>query len=88
MAPSGAAFPPPSEKSEGLAPHRVPSFMTRAATWVANLRGAGRALAALILGALSVLAFAPVHAWPFLFFTFGGLMWLLDGCYAQDARLE
>jgi apolipoprotein N-acyltransferase len=62
--------------------------MTRAATWVANLRGAGRALAALILGALSVLAFAPVHAWPVLFFTFGGLMWLLDGCYAQDARLE
>ena len=85
MAPSGALFPPPSEDKEGPALNRAPSIMTRAATSVAGLRGARRAIAALILGALSVLAFAPVHAWPVLFLTFGGLMWLLDGCYARDA---
>ena len=60
---------------------------TRAATFLAGLRGARRAIAAVILGAVSVLAFAPVHAWPVFFFTFGGLVWLLDGCNAQHARL-
>ena len=60
---------------------------TRAATFLAGLRGARRAIAAVILGAVSVLAFAPVHAWSVLFFTFGGLVWLLDGCNAQHARL-
>jgi apolipoprotein N-acyltransferase len=88
MAPSGALFPPPSEDKERLAPSCAPSVMTRAATFVAGLRGATRAAVALILGALSVLAFAPVHAWPVLFLTFGGLIWLLDGCYALDARLK
>ena len=39
------------------------------------------------LGALSVLAFAPVHAWPILFVTFGGLVWLLDGCHAAKGAL-
>ncbi len=61
--------------------------MTRAATFLGELRGARRAIAAVTLGALSLLAFAPVHAWPVLFFTFGGLVWLLDGCHAQHARL-
>lgn len=60
---------------------------TQAATFVAGLRGARRAIAAVILGALSVLAFAPVHAWPVLFVTFGGLVWLLDGCNAQHPLL-
>jgi apolipoprotein N-acyltransferase len=63
------------------------AMMTGAATFLAGLRGAGRAVAAVILGALSVLVFAPVHAWPVLFLTFGALVWLLDGCHAEHARL-
>jgi len=46
-----------------------------------------RAIAACGLGAASVLAFAPLHAWPILFVTFGALIWLLDGCHAQHALL-
>ena len=65
----------------------VQTMMTGAATFLAGLRGAGRAIAAIILGAVSVLAFAPVHAWPLLFVTFGALVWLLDGCHAEHARL-
>jgi apolipoprotein N-acyltransferase len=65
----------------------VQAMMTGAATFLAGLRGAGRAVAAVILGALSVLAFAPVHAWPVLFLTFGALVFLLDGCHAEHARL-
>ena len=38
-------------------------------------------------GAISVLAFAPVHAWPVLFLSFGLLVWLLDGCHARHAEL-
>jgi apolipoprotein N-acyltransferase len=65
----------------------VQTMMTGAASFLAGLRGAGRAVAAIILGALSVLAFAPVHAWPVLFLTFGALVWLLDGCHAEHTRL-
>jgi apolipoprotein N-acyltransferase len=65
----------------------VQAMMTGAASFLAGLRGARRAAAAIILGALSVLAFAPVHAWPVLFLTFGALVWLLDGCHAEHARL-
>ncbi|MBK5197038.1 MAG: apolipoprotein N-acyltransferase [Methyloceanibacter sp.] len=61
--------------------------MERAATWVAGLKGARRAVFAVLLGAVSVLAFAPVHAWPVLFLTFGGLVWLLDGCHAGHSSL-
>jgi apolipoprotein N-acyltransferase len=57
--------------------------MTQAAAWVGQLRGVKRAAFAILLGAASVLAFAPAHAWPVLFVTFGGLIWLLDGCQAQ-----
>jgi apolipoprotein N-acyltransferase len=61
----------------------------RAATWVAALRGWRRGAFATLLGALSMLAFAPVNAWPVLFLTFGGLVWLLDGCHAaHDSRSE
>jgi apolipoprotein N-acyltransferase len=56
-----------------------------AATWVAQLEGARRALLAVFAGAISVLAFAPVHAWPVLFVSFGLLVWLLDGCHASNA---
>jgi apolipoprotein N-acyltransferase len=55
------------------------------ATWVAQTTGMRRALLAALAGALSVLAFAPVHAWPVLFVTFAVLMWLLDGCHAAHA---
>jgi apolipoprotein N-acyltransferase len=65
----------------------VQAMMTGAASFLAGLRGAGRAVAAIILGALSVLAFAPVHAWPVLFVTFGALVWLLDGCHAEHTRI-
>jgi apolipoprotein N-acyltransferase len=65
----------------------IASAGERAASWVANLRGARRALFAAFAGALSVLAFAPVHAWPVLFLTFGVLVWLLDGCHARHESL-
>ena len=61
--------------------------MIRAATWVAGLEGWRRAFFAILIGALSVLAFAPIHAWPVLFLTFGALVWLLDGCHARHDRL-
>jgi apolipoprotein N-acyltransferase len=61
--------------------------MISAASWVAGLGGARRALFAVAIGALSVLAFAPVHAWPVLFLTFGALVWLLDGCHARGGSL-
>ncbi len=67
-------------------PHDYAGFAS-IATWVAGLRGARRAPFAVLLGAISVLAFAPVHAWPILFVSFGGLVWLLDGCHAAHARL-
>jgi apolipoprotein N-acyltransferase len=54
---------------------------------VAGLTGARRALFAATLGAVSVLAFAPIHAWPVLFVTFGALVWLLDGCHAAHESL-
>jgi apolipoprotein N-acyltransferase len=59
----------------------------RVAGWVAGLTGARRALFACLIGALSVLAFAPVHAFPILFLTLGGLVWLLDGCHTRHDRL-
>lgn len=66
---------------------RVPAAGERAASWVAGLGGARRALFAVLIGALSVLAFAPVHAWPVLFLTFGALVWLLDGCHTCGESL-
>jgi len=73
-------------------PPRAPSGSTRlaisrAAAWVGHLQGARRAVFAVFLGAFSVLAFAPVHAWPVLFVSFGGLVWLLDGCHAGHAGM-
>src|SRR5262245_37078104 len=54
-----------------------------AATWVATLKGWKRASLAACAGAVSVLAFAPLHIWPMLFLSFGLLVWLLDGCHAS-----
>lgn len=62
--------------------------MGRAATWIADLKGWRRALFAVLLGALSVFAFAPVYVWPILFLTFGPLVWLLDGCQRDHANLS
>jgi apolipoprotein N-acyltransferase len=56
-----------------------------AATWVATLKGWKRASLAACAGAVSVLAFAPLHIWPVLFLSFGLLVWLLDGCHASDS---
>jgi apolipoprotein N-acyltransferase len=59
-----------------------------AADWVAQLEGARRALLAVFAGAISMLAFAPVHGWPLLFVSFGLLVWLLDGCHASHADIR
>ena len=50
----------------------------RAEQWVVAQRGASRALLAFAAGALSVLAFAPFHAFPVLFATLPVLVWLID----------
>lgn len=62
-----------------------PTSVQAAADWVVTLRGGKRALLATAAGAISVLAFAPLHGWPVLFLSFGLLVWLLDGCHANHA---
>jgi apolipoprotein N-acyltransferase len=61
------------------------AWVQQAADWVAALTGARRAMLAVCAGAVSVLAFAPIHAWPVLFLSFGLMVWLLDGCLAHEA---
>ena len=51
------------------------------------LDGWKRAALALGAGAVSVLAFAPMHFWPVLFVSFGLLVWLLDGCAEKHEAL-
>lgn len=46
--------------------------------WVRALSGWRRWLAAFAAGGASVLAFAPIHAFPVLFITFPLLVWLID----------
>ena len=58
-----------------------------AADRVAQLTGAKRALLAVFAGAISVLAFAPIHAWQVLVVSFGLLVWMLDGCHARNSTL-
>jgi len=58
-------------------PHKLP--MGRIANAIVLAWGWRRALIALVAGAASALAMAPVDAWPVLFLTFPVLVWLLDG---------
>ena len=46
---------------------------------ISRLRGKRRVIAAIIAGAISVLAFAPVFFFPILFLTMPVLVWLIDG---------
>jgi apolipoprotein N-acyltransferase len=84
--------PSPLGAGRGARGFGAVAFLERGATWVAGLKGPGRTLFATLLGAVSILAFAPIHAGPILFVTFGALVWLLDGCYAahgsRTARLK
>ena len=52
------------------------------------MRGPKRAVLSSLLGVVSVLAFAPIHFWPVLFVSFGGLVWLLDGCHGSHDTLK
>lgn len=55
------------------------SLATRAAHKVVLAFGWQRAIIAFVAGAASVLAMAPINAWPILFLTFPVLVWLVDG---------
>ncbi len=56
------------------------STLHRPASYLAELAGWRRLLAAFLLGAASARAFAPVHALPVLLLSYPGLYWLLGGC--------
>jgi len=58
--------------------------MQRFALILSNLTGWRRIGAAFLAGAASVLSMAPLHLWPVLLVTFPALVWLLDGCYAEQ----
>jgi apolipoprotein N-acyltransferase len=53
---------------------------------LAGLDGWRARLAALLAGALSVLALAPFFLWPILWVTLPALVWLLDGAIARAHR--
>lgn len=57
--------------------------MRRVAEFLTRLHGWRRYAAAGAAGAASMLAFAPLHAWPVLFVTFPALVWVLDGIFAS-----
>ena len=58
--------------------------MNHIAAVIGALQGWRRAGAALLAGALSVLAMAPFNFIAILFLTFPVLVWLMDGCAAKD----
>lgn len=53
--------------------------LARVAQPVVLAWGVRRALIAVLAGAASTLAMAPLHAWPVLFLTFPVVVWLVDG---------
>jgi hypothetical protein len=53
--------------------------LTRIAHAIMLADGWRRAAIAFIAGAVSVLALAPINAWPILFVTFPVLVWIVDG---------
>lgn len=66
--------------AQGDLGHRLGAAVAR----LKALRGCRAATVTVLAGALSALAFAPVFAWPVLFFTFPILIWRLDA--AETAR--
>ena len=60
--------------------------MQHIAISLSNLTGWRRLGVAFGAGMLSVLSFAPFHAWPVMLITMPVLVWLLDGCYASAER--
>jgi apolipoprotein N-acyltransferase len=60
----------------------VGAALARASHAVMLSWGWRRAAIAWLAGALSVLALAPINAWPILFFTFPVAVWLIDGASA------
>lgn len=60
--------------------------MQRVAETISAITGWRRCAAAFLLGALSTLAFAPVHFWPAMFATIPGFVWLLDGCFSRNSK--
>ena len=58
------------------------AWLARASHAVVLSYGWRRAAIAFAAGAVSVLALAPVNAWPVLFVTFPVLVWLVDGASA------
>ena len=62
------------------------SSLTRFAQFVVLSFGWRRALIAVAAGALSVLALAPIEAWPVLFLTVPVAVWLVDGAAAGRLR--
>jgi len=61
--------------------------MQRLILILSSQKGWRRWTIAVLAGALSVLAMAPLHLWPVLFLTFPVLVWQLDGCYLDtDGR--
>jgi apolipoprotein N-acyltransferase len=61
---------------------RAGAALARASHAVMLSWGWRRAAIAWLAGALSVLALAPINAWPILFFTFPVAVWLIDGASA------
>ena len=82
------AFPGDDAPRRRMAPSRhfhwrpPPVTLARLAHAVVLAYGWRRAGIALAAGAVSVLAMAPINAWPVLFVTFPVLVWLVDGSTA------